>query len=266
MLCRKIWSSLALLLLLAVSATSAAAKEATLEINWPASPKPVLKFSFEKFSRMPVQSEQEIYSTAVTATNLWDKVVNASFSVFLLDRNKMRVGEGSITLIHLRPGESVRSSLTIPATGTMASVQLVPKELPVELQAYGPVKTVAVTIQSVPPGAALKVDGREAGITPAEVKLTPGKHAMEFSREGYQKAIYDLLVLADQPNGGSVSFDLSPLSSDLLELRDGTVLAGDLVSMDATTIVFRARGAVGSYDRRMVKKILLAAREHPASK
>jgi hypothetical protein len=48
---------------------------------------------------------------------------------------------------------------------------------------------------------------------------------------------------------------------DTVELRDGTVLNGDLESVSATEVVVRMGGKDQQYDRNLVKKIMLVERE-----
>ncbi len=51
------------------------------------------------------------------------------------------------------------------------------------------------------------------------------------------------------------------MSRDTVELRDGTVLLGDVVSVSMTQVVVRSDGKEQSYDRNQVKKIMLVERQ-----
>ena len=48
---------------------------------------------------------------------------------------------------------------------------------------------------------------------------------------------------------------------DTVELRDGSVISGDLESVSATEVVLRIAGKDAKYDRNQVKRILLVERE-----
>jgi hypothetical protein len=68
-------------------------------------------------------------------------------------------------------------------------------------------------------------------------------------------------IAPDYASGGSVSYELGASAHDTIELRDGTVLSGDLESVSATEIVVRAGGKDLTYDRNQVNKIMLVQRE-----
>jgi len=230
-------------------------------IVWPESGAPVLRFSFSKFKEVGSIGSERTYMTDTTAENLWGKVIsNASFSLYLFDKNKVRIGEGMINLSSVRPGETVKIQTTIAASGSPVSVSLVATYLPAELGPARPPRTVSVTVNSVPQGAALKVDDKEVGTTPKIVQLGIGKHMLEFSKEGFNPGRFPMEIGSDDASGGSVSYELGASAHDTIELRDGTVLSGDLQSISATEVVVRAGGKDLSYDRNQVKRITLVER------
>jgi hypothetical protein len=64
-----------------------------------------------------------------------------------------------------------------------------------------------------------------------------------------------------------MTFEMGGLSKDAVELRDGTVVLGDVLSMSMTTITVRVEGKDQKYDRNQVKKLQLVERvldPHPA--
>jgi hypothetical protein len=67
-------------------------------------------------------------------------------------------------------------------------------------------------------------------------------------------------VAADELPGGSITVELGGLSRDTVELRDGTVLLGDVTSMSMTDVAVRVDGKDQSYPRNQVKKIMLVER------
>ena len=231
-------------------------------IVWPDSGTPVLRFSFSKFKEVGSIGNERTYMTDTTAENLWGKTIpNANFSLYLFDKNKVRIGEGVIVLTSVGVGQMVKFQTTIAASGAPASVSLVAKYLPAELGPALPARTVSTTVNSVPQGAVLKVDGKEAGTTPKIVQLAMGKHMLEFSREGYNAGRFPMEIGPDDTSGGSVSYELGASAHDTIELRDGTVVSGDLQSVSATELLIRAGGKDLSYDRNQVKRIVLVERE-----
>ena len=69
----------------------------------------------------------------------------------------------------------------------------------------------------------------------------------------------------DDASGGSVSFELGTSAHDTIELRDGSVLSGDLVSVSGMEIVIKVGGSDQRLGRNQVKRILLVQRETPAA-
>jgi hypothetical protein len=125
-----------------------------------------------------------------------------------------------------------------------------------------PAKRVSITINSVPQGALVKVDGADAGATPKILQLTAGKHTLVFSKEGFNTGTFPLEIGSDDASGGSVSYELGTSAHDTIELRDGTVLTGDLLSVSAIDVTIRVGGAAQRFDRNQVKRILLVERDH----
>jgi len=68
-------------------------------------------------------------------------------------------------------------------------------------------------------------------------------------------------IAPDDTSGGSISYELGASAHDTVELRDGTVLNGDVESVSATEVVVRMGGQDHEYDRNLVKKIMLVERE-----
>jgi hypothetical protein len=55
--------------------------------------------------------------------------------------------------------------------------------------------------------------------------------------------------------------ELGGLSTDTVELRDGTIALGDIMSMSMTQVMLRVDGKDQKYDRSQVKKIMLVERQ-----
>jgi len=252
-------------LLLLVSSL-AAAKDAPSEvINWPQTGATVVRITLGRFKEVGSVAGEHSYVSDTTAENLWSKKIShIGFSLYLYDKNKVRIGDGWITLDNIGPGQAVRFQTRVHAVGAPVSVELVANSLPVELQPLAPAKKISITVNSVPQGATLSVDGTEVGSTPKMVQVTVGKHTLEFTKEGFNAGRFPLEIGPDDVSGGSVSYELGASAHDTFELRDGTVLTGDLVSVSGMEITVRVAGALQTLDRNKVKRILLTERE-PAS-
>jgi len=246
--------------------TLANAKEAQpLVIEWPASGTTVLRFSFGKFKELSSLGKQHVYTTDVTAENLWNKKISrADFTLYIYDKAKVRIGEGWISISDVSPGGVVKFQTNITASGAINSMELVPQSLPPELQPALPPKAISITVNSVPQGADVKMDGLPVGTTPKIVQVTPGKHTLAFSKEGFNPGTFPLETTLNDVSGGSVSYELGISAHDTVELRDGSVLSGDVQSMSATEVFIRIGGAIQNLNRNQVKRIVLVQRDTPS--
>jgi PEGA domain len=233
-------------------------------IVWPANGTAVVRFSFAKFKELSVVGNQHNYIIDTTAENLWNKTINnAVFNLYLFDKNKARLGEGWISLNNVAAGQTVKFQTSISSSGSPASLEIAPRSLPPELGPAAPPKTVSLTVNSVPQGATLKIDGIDAGTTPKMAQLGVGKHVLEFSKEGFSTGHFSLEIGPNDVSGGSVSYELGASTHDSIELRDGSVLNGDLESVSATDVVIRIGGSLQHFNRNQVKRILLVERDSP---
>ncbi|MGA8085710.1 MAG: PEGA domain-containing protein [Terracidiphilus sp.] len=250
---RRFLCSLALLL----SAIPALAKDAPLPvINWPSTGTPVVRFTFGKFKTLPGMGSLHGYVMETTAQNLSARVISsARFSVYLFDKAKVRVGEDAIALSNVGPGETVRFQTTVMASGQPVSVSINEKT--------DAAKTVSLTVNSTPQGALLKVDGVEAGVTPRLITVGAGRHILSFSKEGFKAGEFPLEIGRDDVSGGSISYELGAASFDSIELRDGSVLNGDLVSVSGMDVEIRVGGNLQHIDRNRIKRIMLVQRDAP---
>ncbi len=252
----------AVLLLCIASAASKGPSSIVLE--WPEG-KPLVRFTLGKFMKISSVGSQQNWTIEVAAENLWTKPMSANFSLYAFDANKARVGDGMINLNSVGPHQTVKFALYMQTIGVPTSITIQPTYLPAELRPLAPPKLVSTTIYSVPAGANLKVDGKAVGTTPIAIKVSEGKHDLEFSMPGYHTGHFPLMIATDQLNGGTVTFELGGVSYDAVELRDGTVINGDVQYVNATQVAVTVGGELHAYDRNLVKRILLVQREAPAS-
>ncbi|MGO9516234.1 MAG: PEGA domain-containing protein [Candidatus Korobacteraceae bacterium] len=229
-------------------------------LMWPSTGPAALKATFGKFRTLSSYSGQHDFTEDVTVENVSPKNIPfASFTVYLLDKDQVRIADTTLQVKDLGPGQQVKQPLQFHASGVPASVSLVARSdlsgIPTSL------KTIPIKIISVPSGAKLRIDGQDAGFTPYTARLAIGSHTLEFNKEGYAAGSTPLEVAADEAPGGSITFELGGLSKDTVELRDGTVLLCDVLSMSISQITVRVAGQEQTYDRNRVKKIILVERE-----
>ena len=253
-----------LVLVIAFAGLSAGKERPAEVIVWPATGHPVVRFSLSKFKQTGSSGKQHSYVIDVTAENLWGKRISrADFSLYLFDKDKVRIGQGWISISDVAAGQVVKFQIFADASGTPVSMELAPQSLPSELQSYLPPRTISVTVNSVPQGATFKVDGTGAGVTPKIIQVAPGKHMLEFSKEGFTTGHFPLEITPDDAPGGSVSYELGTSAHDTIELRDGSVVSGDVESVSTTEVLVRIGGNLQHFSRNQVKRISLVPRDTP---
>jgi len=240
-------------------ASLALAKGSNLVLLWPAPDKPTLKITFGRFDRIGAYAGQNSFVSPVVVENVSGKPIpRASFTAYLLDDKKIRIGNGILNVSDLGPGQQVKLAFQVFSVGVPNSISLTAHTdaagIPTSL------KTVPLKIISVPAGANVKIDGVDAGVTPRVASLTVGSHTLEFSKEGYATGTTPVEVSPDEMPGGGITFELGGLSRDTLELRNGSVVLGDVLSMSMTTVTIRVNGEDKTYDRNQVQKIILVER------
>jgi len=245
---------IAVTLFVAALSISAGAQPDSISVPWPNADHPTLKFTFSKFEQTAVANGQGIYTTTVNAQNLSDSAMPRSlFTVYINDKNKVRIGLAKFQLQQIPPYQSQKGQLNFSTAGIPAGVSLLAG------------KTIPLRVITTPPGATLKIDGEDAGTAPRIFDFTIGSHTIEFTKEGYAPGTTTLDVNSDELPGGSVTLELGGLSSDTVELRDGTVLQCDVLSMSMTEVLLSVEGKVQKYERNQIKKMMLVEREAPTS-
>ena len=248
---KSIWILSSLFLLLATTSFAA-----DTILTWPASGQdPVLRFTVGKLRQISSVSGQNDYLGEALAENLGTKAIpSASFYLYLLDKNGKRVGEGYLELTNLAPGQKARIPVNVHAMGSFVRMELQPQHLPSD----EPMK-IKMSITSVPPGASLKLDSQDSGVTPQVLPVAPGKHVLEFSKEGYATASTPLEI-AENAMPGSVKLELTPLTLDTVVLRDGTVLSGNLISVTGTGVAINVKGKPTKLERSRVARVIFGVR------
>lgn len=228
----------------------AVAKDKNILIPWPEG-NPIVEFTVVQFRDLGGYDGRKTYVIDLTAKNISDKRIPAVSPRFMLfDKNDVRIGEGYIHLSNVAPGEKVKFQVNVGVTGN-----------PVRITLSSEARKVLLTVYSVPSGAAMKVDGVPQGVTPQALNLTQGAHTLEFAKEGYNVGKFPLVVTPEQLSGGTITFELGGTAHDTVELRDGTVVTGDVEQVIGMDVVVRVGGNVQKFNRNQVKKILLVERE-----
>jgi hypothetical protein len=239
--------------LLLIALPSFAAKDTPFQtLVWPESGSPVLRLTFSKFKELSGGiGKEHAYVTDATAENLSAKALGAvNLALYVFDKTHARIGDGNINLSNVGIHEIVKFEMTLYVSGTPDSVSV----------ATSAPQALSITINSTPQGATVKLDGKEIGTTPKLAEVTIGKHMLEFSKEGYNTGQFPLELGPRDVSGGNVTYELGTSSHDTVELRDGSVLSGDLLSMDTNQIQLRIGGTIQTFDRNQVKRISLTQR------
>lgn len=235
-----------------------AKEEPTIVLQWPPD-QPSIKLTFGKFKQLFKLADQNTYLSDVTVENLTDKAFpRVTFTVYLMDKNKVRIGDGILQVSNINPRQQVKVGFQVNSLGVPSTLSLAAKK---DMLSTAGIKTTPVRVISIPPGAKLKVDGQDAGTTPIMVKFAEGTHTLEFNKEGFATGSMPLDITPDELPGGSITFELGGLSKDTVELRDGTVLLGDVISLSLTQAVVRVNGEDQTYDRNRIKKLILVERQ-----
>jgi hypothetical protein len=242
-------------LLVVIAALAAVAKsEPPIIMLWPAE-KPALKLTFDKFRQQGSYAGQNTYLSDVTVENLTDKQIpRAFFTVYFLNKGKVRIGQGALQVADLEAGQSAKMQFQFNSVGVPASLTLSAKKDMLDA------KTIPLRVISVPIGAKLKVDGQDSGVTPVMVRLTVGTHQLDVTKEGYAPGGTPLEVTPDELPGGSITVELGGLSRDTVEMRDGSTLLGDVISISMTEVIVRVDGQDKKFERNQVNKIFLVER------
>jgi len=144
--------SAAVLFTIWVTASLVAKDAPTQVINWPQTGSVVVRITLGKFKEISSVAGQHNYLIDTTAANLWNKKIisGLGFNLYLYDKNKVRIGDGWITIENVPPGQSVRFQTTVHALGTPVSVELAVNSVPAELQPLAPPKKTPVSSRCAP--------------------------------------------------------------------------------------------------------------------
>jgi hypothetical protein len=242
-------------LLLAVPCSATDAPLQT--VDWPSTGKAVVRFTFGKFKALPGSGNLRSYLMDTTAENVSEKrIPSARFNVFLYDKARVRLGQSVIEILNLGPAGVAKFETSVATSGEPVSVSVE--------DVTTATRSVSITVNSTPPGATLAVDGTAVGVTPKMISVEPGHHTLVITKEGFASGTIPLDIGRDDASGGTVNFELGAPASDSIELRDGTVVYGDLISISGMDVEIRVGSAVQHLDRNKIKRVLFIHRDVPA--
>jgi len=236
-----------------------AAGKPEVVVSWP-DVNPTIRLAFGTFREVGNYAGQTSFVSDVVVENLSSRAIpQASFTVYLFDKSRVRIGEGIIRINNLRSRERTKVAFQFQSVGSPSSLTLAALR-----NASGDpnaLKTVPMRIITIPPGANLSVDGENVGTAPKVINLLMGPHNLEFSKEGFATGSTPLNVSPDDLPGGAITIELGGLSADTVELRDGEVVLGDVISVSVDAVVVRSSGKDHSYNRNDIKKIIFVERQ-----
>ena len=128
---------------------------------WPSQEKPTLKVTFNTFRQVGDFGGKRTLLSDVIVQNVSDKPIpHASFTVYMLDKDKVRIGNGVLIFDDLTPGEATKVQfqcatvgLPVALAGSFRDAEGIPSAN----------KVVPLKIISVPTGAKLTVDDKDEG-------------------------------------------------------------------------------------------------------
>ena len=167
---------------------------------WPNAEKPTLKLTFGKFQQVGAYAGQISLMSQVMVENVSGKpIARASFTVYLLDKGKVRIGDGVLNVSDLGVGQQAKIAFQFRSIGVPVSLNLRARNdaegVPTSM------RTVSLKVISIPSGANLKVDDHDEGVTPRTVDFTVGTHTLEFRKEGYATGSTPVEITQDELPG-----------------------------------------------------------------
>jgi hypothetical protein len=129
--------------------------EPSIVMLWPGQTNRTLKLTFGRFTQLGSYNGRLSLESHVMVENMTGKRIPfASFTVYLLDKDKVRIGNGTLNFSDLDPGQQAKLAFQVASLGVPASLNLVARNdasgIPISP------RTVPLKIISTPPGASLK--------------------------------------------------------------------------------------------------------------
>lgn len=252
-----------LIFLAVVSVASFAGKKVVL--TWPPE-KPVIRVTFGEFLNHGTHGgKSTAYTADLEIENIGNEVFPASdLTLVFYDKENAIIGNSVLYIAQrLEPRQKIKQEVNFSAVGKAARVAFGVKDVAVSRDRSLAVRTVSMTVRSVPSGAVIDIDGVGAGLTPQILRVPVGSHVLRLSKPGYNDAEHPFEVRPEDANGGSIEVEL-PASNDILEMRDGSAVTGDVVDITWESVRVQVGEKEFDYPRNRVKRIILVQRQVPA--
>lgn len=237
-----------------------------MTLDWPAE-KPVIRVTFDDFVLLgKTVGKASSYVVDLQVENISNAPFPSSDLVLIFyDAEKAIVGNSTLYLAErLAPGQKFKQQILIQAANKPATVAIKAKDVSLSSGHNAALHSVVMTIRSLPEGAEIHVDGTSLGVTPKALRVPEGSHLLTLSKPGYDKADYPFVVSPNESSGGTIEIEL-PSSNDIVELRDGSTLNGDVESMTWETVRIIVGGEHKEYPRNQIKRIVLVERIAPVA-
>jgi hypothetical protein len=130
----------------------------------------------------------------------------------MLDKEKVRIGNGVLVFDDLAPGESTKVQFQCSTVGVPVTLALAAHRDAEGIPSAN--KVVPLKIISVPAGAKLTVDEKDEGITPTLANLTVGTHKVDLNKDGFAPATTPVDIKADEMPGGSITIIKDAVPND----------------------------------------------------
>lgn len=118
-------------LLIALLAVATAAKEKPGQVlNWPDDARAILRFTVGKIQKVGDFSGHQSFVIDTSVQNLSQRAIpQATFNFYMYDKNRTRIGDGTLEFRNLAPSETIKIKVTATSVGTPASLSFMPTHI-----------------------------------------------------------------------------------------------------------------------------------------
>lgn len=238
------------------------AKDKKIILPWPPD-KPLIEVTFGDISlNGSWAGKASNYVVDVEIENISNGAFPTSdLTLVYYDKHDAIVGNVSLYIgQRLEPHQKMKQQISFTAVSKPARVAFGVKNIVFSENRRLAVHAVSMTFRSVPEGANIDIDGQKLGVTPKVLRVPEGSHLLLLTKAGYNKAEYPFEVRAEDSNGGSVEVEL-PSSNDIIEMRDGSAVSGDIESVTWETVRVMTGDKKIDIPRNLVKRIIFVQRQ-----
>lgn len=242
--------------------TFAKSKDQRLVLKWPNDASPILQVTFGQFSLTSTYQKNNFYAVDAEVENVTDKQFpQGGLSLIFYDAENAQIGTANLWIGEgLGPHLKLKQQISFSTNGKPTRIAFSMKDVALSANQKVAAHVVSMTFRSIPTGATIEIDGQPFGVAPKVLKVPEGSHTVVMTKAGYDKAEYAFEVRPTDGNGGYVEVEL-PTSNDILEMRDGSTVGGDVESITWETVKIIVADKPIEYPRNLVKRITLVQRQ-----